>query len=117
MFCFYIHPTNTAAALVDLDQLDNKLHSVPERMVSNTLCHTYFDTFNDTTNLCVEGSLNQGLCKGDSGGPYQCQSSGDHRWYQVGIVSYGIPCALDNVPDVLTKVDFFYDWIHEHISH
>ncbi|KAF5285992.1 hypothetical protein FQR65_LT12989 [Abscondita terminalis] len=56
------------------------------------------------TNLCTTSLFGQGACQGDSGGPLISAGS------QVGIVSWGIPCAKGN-PDVFTSVPAFRSWI------
>jgi secreted trypsin-like serine protease len=45
-------------------------------------------------------------CQGDSGGPMVHQTA-DHRWVQVGIVSFGLGCARRNYPGVYTQVSTF----------
>ncbi|KAF5285999.1 hypothetical protein FQR65_LT12996 [Abscondita terminalis] len=57
-----------------------------------------------TSNLCTTSSYGQGACKGDSGGPLI------YNGVQVGVVSWGIPCAKGN-PDVFTSVAAFRGWI------
>lgn len=44
--------------------------------------------------------------QGDSGGPLVANG------VQVGIVSYGYPCAIGH-PDVFTRVYSFLNWIKE----
>ena len=41
----------------------------------------------------------------DSGGPLVCDGK------QVGIVSYGTAICSIGLPDVFTRVSYFYDWI------
>ncbi|XP_073504996.1 transmembrane protease serine 9-like [Phyllobates terribilis] len=52
-------------------------------------------------------------CKGDSGGPLVCKVSG--AWYQVGIVSWSVGCALPNLPAVFTLVTSYQSWIERYI--
>jgi secreted trypsin-like serine protease len=82
-----------------------------------TTCKKLMDNINPDTNLCFGGDDKGGFgtCTGDSGGPLQCQSS-DGKWYQIGIISWGISCARANIPDVYTRVAYFYDWIEEVIN-
>lgn len=65
--------------------------------------------------LCVEGELGKGACQGDSGAPlmriYEDNQTQSIKWYQDGIVSYGIGCGREGVPAVYTKVSVYSDWI------
>jgi secreted trypsin-like serine protease len=45
-------------------------------------------------------------CQGDSGGP-MIHETADHRWVQVGIVSFGLGCARRHYPGVYTQVSTF----------
>ncbi|MFD9960974.1 trypsin-like serine protease [Amycolatopsis sp. NPDC059020] len=58
-----------------------------------------------TASLCTTSPEGQGACKGDSGGPLVTAAG-----TQVGIVSWGVHCAL-GYPDVFTSVGSFSDWI------
>ncbi|XP_032671252.1 chymotrypsin-1-like [Odontomachus brunneus] len=56
--------------------------------------------------LCTN-EVGQGVCMGDSGGPLI------HNRELVGIVSWGIPCAVGQ-PDVYTNVYHYTPWIEKH---
>ncbi|CAK1589845.1 unnamed protein product [Parnassius mnemosyne] len=58
------------------------------------------------TQICALTKEGQGACHGDSGGPLVREGR------QVGIVSWGLPCAKGK-PDVYTKVESFMDWIEK----
>ncbi|KAG7347384.1 trypsin [Nitzschia inconspicua] len=84
--------------------------------------------------LCVDPVSDASVCAGDSGGPLtvplvkvseQQGSEGssttaqtvddDATAVQVGVISFGTTCEPDNVPDGMTRVSYFYDWIQEQI--
>ncbi|XP_035742485.1 chymotrypsin-2 [Vespa mandarinia] len=56
--------------------------------------------------ICTFTKRGEGACHGDSGGPLVANG------VQIGIVSYGYPCAVGS-PDVFTRVYSFLDWIQE----
>ncbi|KAG7302391.1 hypothetical protein JYU34_013921 [Plutella xylostella] len=58
--------------------------------------------------LCVFHSLNRGLCSGDSGSPLVRTDIGG----QVGIVSWGFPCAR-GAPDMFARISAFRDFIEK----
>ncbi|KAG6804302.1 chymotrypsin-1 [Apis mellifera caucasica] len=62
-----------------------------------------------SSHICTFTKSGEGACHGDSGGPLVV---GD---LQVGIVSFGQPCAVGK-PDVYTRVSSFTSWINEHKS-
>ncbi|CAG9791050.1 unnamed protein product [Diatraea saccharalis] len=78
--------------------------------------------------ICA-GVLKGGVdaCQGDSGGPLQIQMSlpqtneeecqifkSCRRMYQViGVTSFGVGCALPDLPGVYTKVSSYLDWIED----
>ncbi|XP_013136128.1 PREDICTED: serine protease 27-like [Papilio polytes] len=56
--------------------------------------------------LCTFHSANHGMCNGDSGSALVNENNGR----QIGIVSWGLPCARD-APDMFVRVSAFRDWI------
>lgn len=56
------------------------------------------------SHICTFTKQGEGACHGDSGGPLVVGKT------QVGIVSFGQPCAVGK-PDVYTRVSSFVDWI------
>ncbi|KPI90985.1 Chymotrypsin-2 [Papilio xuthus] len=61
--------------------------------------------------LCAYHSLNHGVCNGDSGSPLIEVVTGK----QIGLVSWGLPCAR-GTPDMFTKVSAFHQWIQHVIN-
>ncbi|KAF5287792.1 hypothetical protein FQA39_LY15728 [Lamprigera yunnana] len=61
------------------------------------------------SHVCTYTKYGEGACHGDSGGPLVSEVNQK----QIGIVSWGLPCAK-GAPDVFTKVSYFNSWINEH---
>ncbi|KAG8275353.1 hypothetical protein J6590_087703 [Homalodisca vitripennis] len=62
------------------------------------------------TAVCA-GAEGRDACDGDGGGPLVCEDRG--RWFQVGIVSFGVGCGRADVPGVYTRVSFYQNWLHD----
>ncbi|KAF8776919.1 Tryptase-2 like protein [Argiope bruennichi] len=62
------------------------------------------------SSLCA-GAEGRDACDGDGGGPLVCRKKS--RWYQLGVISFGIGCGRRNTPGVYTRVQAFSSWIHE----
>ncbi|XP_043521838.1 chymotrypsin-1-like [Frieseomelitta varia] len=58
-----------------------------------------------SSHICTFTKVGEGACHGDSGGPLVVNN------VQVGIVSFGQPCAVGK-PDVYTRVSSFTSWIN-----
>ncbi|XP_023344118.1 venom protease isoform X2 [Eurytemora carolleeae] len=50
-------------------------------------------------------------CQGDSGGPLFTKDLRNGRYYQVGLVSWGLGCAQQEFPGVFSRLSFYWDWI------
>merc|ERR1719309_775095 len=62
------------------------------------------------TAICA-GAEDHDACDGDGGGPLVCEHN--EKWYQVGIVSFGIGCGRKGIPGVYTRVSAYSDWISD----
>ncbi|XP_055372216.1 phenoloxidase-activating factor 2-like [Condylostylus longicornis] len=61
--------------------------------------------------VCAGGELGKDACKGDGGGPLICPIPGQKgRYYQVGIVAWGIGCD-GKYPGVYASTSYLYEWI------
>ncbi|KAL0829105.1 hypothetical protein ABMA28_003959 [Loxostege sticticalis] len=60
--------------------------------------------------LCTFHSRGRGTCRGDSGGALVRIDSGK----QVGVVSWGFPCAL-GAPDMFVRLSAYQSWIQQNV--
>ncbi|XP_076376155.1 chymotrypsin-2 [Megalopta genalis] len=81
------------------------LQEIELEIISQQYC--LFEWNVTDSQICTLTKISEGVCNGDSGGPLVLNGE------QVGIVSYGSPCAR-NIPDVYTKVYSYKQWITEY---
>lgn len=56
--------------------------------------------------------MSQYNLQGDSGGPLLCpEVVGTDTWTLSGVTSWGLGCAVPNVPGIYTEIYKFLDWI------
>ncbi|XP_026498905.2 chymotrypsin-2-like [Vanessa tameamea] len=60
--------------------------------------------------ICTFHSTGHGTCNGDSGSPLMRSD----REQQIGVVSWGLPCAR-GAPDMFVRISAFADWIQQSI--
>ncbi|XP_046968060.1 chymotrypsin-2-like [Vanessa cardui] len=60
--------------------------------------------------ICTFHSTGRGTCNGDSGSPLMRSD----RSQQIGVVSWGLPCAR-GAPDMFVRVSAFSSWIQQSI--
>lgn len=62
--------------------------------------------------LCAGGEMGQDSCKGDGGSPLVCGiMNAKNRFYQAGIVAWGIGCKAAATPAAYVNVALFRHWI------
>ncbi|KAM9241708.1 chymotrypsin-like elastase family member 2A [Dugong dugon] len=66
-----------------------------------------------TNMVCAGGDGVTASCKGDSGGPLNCQAD-NGKWEVHGVVSFGssLGCNYYHKPSVFTRVSNYIDWIN-----
>jgi trypsin len=79
-------------------------------IVSRQVCSETYGEILDSLVCAGEEEGGVDSCQGDSGGPLY-----DASGIQIGIVSFGIGCALPDTPGVYTNVGSFIDFINEHL--
>lgn len=91
-----------------------ELPVVSRRECQNSLRKTklgrYFRLHNSF--VCAGGEMGQDSCKGDGGSPLVCSiTNAENRFYQAGIVSWGIGCKTAEIPAAYVNVAMFRPWI------
>jgi len=87
---------------------------VSVRVFSNPYCSLMYGLFNQVTDAMLCAGIHvpifgtKGSCQGDSGGPLFTERK-PHRL--VGVVSWGMGCALLSYPQVYARVPHFADYI------
>nr|ACO10347.1 Anionic trypsin-1 precursor [Caligus rogercresseyi] len=82
------------------------LRSVQLNIRSFDLCNLVYTGKLDETMICA-AALGKDSCQGDSGGPLMQNDT------LVGVVSWGIGCAIPIFPGVYAKTSVFIDWINK----
>ncbi|XP_034472517.1 phenoloxidase-activating factor 2-like [Drosophila innubila] len=71
----------------------------------------------EQTSICAGGEKDVDACFGDGGAPLICPiRNSPNRYYQAGIVAWGIGCGKENVPGVYTDVPRFNSWINSELK-
>ncbi|CAG9765337.1 unnamed protein product [Ceutorhynchus assimilis] len=87
---------------------------VPNKKCQEQLRRTRLGEFFElhSSFICAGGVPGKDTCKGDGGSFLVCPIPGQkNRYFQMGIVAWGIGCGEDNVPAVYVNVPKFRDWI------
>jgi len=93
------------------------LMEVDVPVVSNELCNSPYSYDGEITdNMMCAGYTEGGkdACTGDSGGPLFIEDSNGVT--QVGIVSWGISCAMANYFGIYTRIGNYKEWIEGYIG-
>ncbi|XP_014215790.1 chymotrypsin-2-like [Copidosoma floridanum] len=92
-------------------QSPNTLQEISLKVIDQNKCQNLLKTMVviRQSHVCTLNKYGEGTCNGDSGGPLVVDGQ------QIGIVSFGVPCAM-GYPDVYTRVSSFIDWIGDEID-
>lgn len=90
-------------------------HSTCQDLLRKTRLGSRFNLHK--TFVCAGGEKNKDACKGDGGSPLMCPfSPGEARYFQAGIVAWGIGCGQEHVPGVYGNVREFKKWIKNELK-
>lgn len=106
-------------------QYQNILKKIELPVVPNAKCQEnlrktrlgkYFELHSSF--MCAGGEPGKDTCKGDGGSPLVCpMPNAPGRYFQVGIVAWGIGCGENNVPGVYASVTQLRPWIDEQLGY
>ena len=65
-------------------------------------------------NRCAGGEKGKDACEGDGGAPLVCQSDTGF-FHVVGLVAWGVDCALEDVPGVYVNIYNYIDFITQRV--
>ncbi|XP_050312674.1 phenoloxidase-activating factor 2-like [Anthonomus grandis grandis] len=87
-----------------------------QELLRTTRLGKFFELHNSF--VCAGGQPGKDTCKGDGGSPLVCPIAGQRgdRYYQVGIVAWGIGCGENQTPGVYVNVALFRDWIDQQMQ-
>lgn len=93
-----------------------KLYYTSITVLPSHLCMRKYagNDFNKKLMFCAYGGYTD-ACSGDSGAPVLSQAE-DGRFFIVGIISYGVGCAVDGRPAVYARVSTYAPWILRNIG-
>lgn len=102
-------------------RLQNILRRVEVPVVPHDQCQQAFRSTRlgpffvlDKSYMCAGGEENVDVCTGDGGAPLVCPiSTGNDRYFQAGIVAWGIGCGQKGIPGAYTDVTKFVGWIYD----
>lgn len=81
-------------------------------IISRTTCSLNYGSENLLDGMLCAGYMSGkgDACSGDSGGPLVCDNK------LVGIVSFGLGCAIPGYPGIYANVAYYYDWIKQYVD-
>lgn len=97
--------------------LSQELREVSLKVLDLKVCQEMLDRYHkkvDENNVCAGGEQGKDACQGDSGSPLVVATNGVFK--VIGLVSWGLQCALDKVPGVYTNVMHYVEWIKEKVG-
>ncbi|EED94018.1 predicted protein, partial [Thalassiosira pseudonana CCMP1335] len=86
------------------------LREVDVQYMTNTECDTSNGGYIEDNMMCA-WSQSADACQGDSGGPLILKGSTTGEDVQVGVVSWGLGCAMATFPGVYSRISAEFDWI------
>jgi len=99
--------------------MSSNLQHVKVPIISLTNCNIAYNGLTTLieSQLCAGGKDGgRDACAGDSGGPLVVKDTSTGRFYQAGIVSFGMGCGRREYPGVYSKVSSFTQWVFDTVK-
>ncbi|XP_017065998.1 phenoloxidase-activating factor 2 [Drosophila eugracilis] len=107
--------TRTMEHLLKRIELPAVDHETCQRLLRRTILGRRYNL--DASFICAGGEKGKDTCRRDGGSPLFCTLPGQKNRYQlVGIVSWGVECAEQDIPAVYTNVAYLRNWIDEMVA-
>ncbi len=92
-----------------------KLQEVEVEVIEPEACRAAMRPFEIAdTEICVmKPGTPKNSCYGDSGGPLVVAADNARGFVQLGVVSWGVRCGREIVPNIFARVSAFHDWLTE----
>jgi secreted trypsin-like serine protease len=90
-----------------------KLQEVEGEVIDPEACRAAMRPFEIAdAEICVmKPGTPKNSCYGDSGGPLVVPADNARGYTQIGVVSWGVRCGREIVPNIFARVSYFHDWL------
>ncbi|XP_055590573.1 phenoloxidase-activating factor 2-like, partial [Uranotaenia lowii] len=107
--------SNNYQAILKKIELPIVAHGTCQKALRTTRLGSRFSLHNSF--LCAGGKAGLDTCTGDGGSPLVCPIPDQpNRYYQAGIVAWGVGCGMEDIPGVYTRSSLYTDWINDKIE-
>ena len=92
-----------------------KLQEVEVEVIDPEACRAAMRPFEIAdAEICVlKPGTPKNSCYGDSGGPLVVPADNARDFTQIGVVSWGVRCGREIVPNIFARVSYFHDWLNQ----
>jgi len=113
-----IEATVSGWGTTETGQLSKQLKAANVTTIPNSACNENYNPQNEeiTDNMICAKKDDKDACQGDSGGPLIADEPQHDHSVIIGVVSWGIGCALADFPGVYSRVTAQIDFIKDNMT-